>query len=43
MILKKRPTSSELREIFFEWREKYPIEDDEEKRISIPGNYDLYF
>ena len=34
----KRPTASELKQIFKEWDEKYPIEIDEEKRISVPGN-----
>ncbi|RIA90905.1 kinase-like domain-containing protein, partial [Glomus cerebriforme] len=34
----KRPTASELENIFFEWNKKYPIEDDEEKRIPVPGN-----
>ncbi|CAB5364214.1 unnamed protein product [Rhizophagus irregularis] len=39
----KRPTSSELREFFFEWKEKYPIEEDEEKRISIPENPEIVY
>ncbi|GES91743.1 kinase-like domain-containing protein [Rhizophagus clarus] len=34
----KRPTANELRVIFTEWKEKYPIEEDEEKRIPIPEN-----
>jgi serine/threonine protein kinase len=35
----KRPAASELESIFDEWRVKYPIERDEEKRIPVPGNY----
>ena len=34
----KRPTVKELRINFDEWNEKYPIEEDKEKRIPIPGN-----
>jgi len=37
----KRPTASELGQIFGEWVEEYPIEYDEEKRIPVPGNYKL--
>jgi serine/threonine protein kinase len=33
----KRPTANELRQIFLEWKEKYPIV--EKERISVPGNY----
>ena len=39
----KRPTASELKQIFDEWNDKYPIEEDEEKRIPVPGNYNLFF
>src|SRR4051812_48827132 len=35
---KKRPTAKELEMIFIEWYEKYPEEEDEEKRVSVPGN-----
>ena len=38
----KRPTASELRNIFGEWWRKYPIEEDEKKRIPVPGNYNLF-
>ena len=34
----KRPTAKELRRIFKKWSEKYPIEEDKEKRIPVPGN-----
>ena len=37
----KRPTANELKEIFRERLIKYPIEEDEEKRIPVPGK--LYF
>ena len=39
----KRPTANELKQIFSEWFQQYPIEDDEEKRIPVPGNYNLFF
>ena len=39
----KRPTASELKQIFLVWNEKYPIEEDEEKRIPVPGNYGFIF
>ena len=35
----KRPTANELKQIFLEWFQEYPI--DEEKRIPVPGNYNL--
>jgi serine/threonine protein kinase len=35
----KRPTANELGNIFYEWDKKYPMEEDEKKRISVPGNY----
>jgi len=38
----KRPSASELKQIFDEWDGKYPIEKDEEKRIPVPGNYNLF-
>ncbi|RGB35996.1 hypothetical protein C1646_698195 [Rhizophagus diaphanus] len=34
---KKRPTANELSNIFLNWSIKYPIEEDKEKRIPIPG------
>src|ERR1051325_437072 len=34
----KRPTAKEIRKIFEEWKKEYPIEEDDEKRISVPGN-----
>jgi hypothetical protein len=34
----KRPTANELEHIFLKWFIKYPMEEDEEKRILIPGN-----
>ena len=37
----KRPTANELKNIFDEWSDKYPIED-KEKRIPVPGNYNLF-
>ena len=39
----KRPTASELKNIFDEWDIKYPMEEDKEKRIPVPGNYNLFF
>ncbi|GBB98108.1 hypothetical protein RclHR1_03140007 [Rhizophagus clarus] len=36
---KKRSTAKELRMIFKEWDNKYPVEENDEKRVSIPGNY----
>jgi serine/threonine protein kinase len=39
----KRPTASELLNIFWKWQKMYPIEKDEKKRIPVPGKYDLYF
>jgi len=39
----KRPSASELKQIFDEWDGKYPIEKDEEKRIPVPGNYIYFF
>ena len=39
----KRPTASELSNIFGEWDNKYPIEKDEGKRIPVPGNYGFMF
>ena len=39
----KRPTANELDNIFNEWYDKYPIEEDEEKRIFVPGNYGFIF
>jgi serine/threonine protein kinase len=38
----KRPTARELKNIFYDWNEKYPMEEDEEKRIPIPGNHNLF-
>jgi serine/threonine protein kinase len=35
----KRPTANELVNIFNEWDKKYPMEEDKEKRIPVPGNY----
>jgi serine/threonine protein kinase len=35
----KRPTADELANIFYKWYKKYPIEEDEKKRIPVPGNY----
>jgi hypothetical protein len=37
----KRPTANELEKIFSSWKEVYPFENDEEKRIPVPGNYNL--
>jgi serine/threonine protein kinase len=39
----KRPTAKELWTIFIGLVNKYPIEDDETKRIPVPGNYNLLF
>ncbi|GBB84515.1 hypothetical protein RclHR1_11090003 [Rhizophagus clarus] len=33
---KKRPTAKELKWIFMEWNKKYPLEEDNEKRVPIP-------
>ena len=38
----KRPSAEELKWIFLEWTKKYPIEGDKEKRIPVPGNYNLF-
>src|SRR5438046_1659320 len=38
----KRPSASELRQIFNEWSNKYPVVRDEEKRIPVPGNYNFF-
>jgi serine/threonine protein kinase len=38
----KRPTAKKLRLTFMEWIKKYPLEDDEEKRLPVPGNNALY-
>jgi serine/threonine protein kinase len=35
----KRPTAKELANTFDEWNKKYPMEEDEEKRIPVPGNF----
>jgi serine/threonine protein kinase len=35
----KRPTANELKRFFLKWIKKYPIEEDEEKRIPVPGIY----
>ncbi|POG64961.1 kinase-like domain-containing protein [Rhizophagus irregularis DAOM 181602=DAOM 197198] len=34
----KRPTAKELANTFDEWNKKYPMEEDEEKRIPVPDN-----
>ena len=39
----KRPTANELKQIFIEWDIQYPTEEDEEKRIPVPGNYSFIF
>jgi serine/threonine protein kinase len=39
----KRPTANELVNIFWEWDKKYPIEEDKEKRIPVPGNYKFIY
>ena len=39
----KRPTASELKQIFKEWRLKFPVEENKEKRIPVPGNYVYFF
>ena len=39
----KRPTANELKQIFKEWMKKYPEEEDKEKRIPVPCNYNLFW
>jgi serine/threonine protein kinase len=39
----KRPTADELENIFDEWDKKYPMEEDEEKRVPVPGNCNYLF
>ncbi|CAB4395503.1 unnamed protein product [Rhizophagus irregularis] len=34
----KRPTAKALANTFDEWNKKYPMEEDEEKRIPVPDN-----
>jgi serine/threonine protein kinase len=38
----KRPTVEELKNFFYEWSERYPIEINEEMRTPIPGSYNLF-
>jgi serine/threonine protein kinase len=39
----KRPTTKELKIIFGKWKEKYTVEEDNAKRVPVPGNNKYYF